>query len=182
MLAALAHNRTCDGDAWFGASGFGRRRVGVWGGSGSGVGLFGCVRVAAHATRGQGEGSGQRPAAGSWARARGRLGCASKASDLVGIAMQRPKAGSRKCGSQEIVDEMKLGGCICQGSTGWTGWMLGFAKMTGVHGEQEEQDAWARIRRWAGGCCRGVWPTAGPRQARNTPLGRRERSEKLDSG
>jgi hypothetical protein len=77
-------------------------------GSGSSVGCWG-GRVAAHATREVGQ---SRP------RARTRTmgsGCALAASDRVGIAIAGSRAGPEECKSQEIVDEMKLGGCICQG-------------------------------------------------------------------
>jgi hypothetical protein len=72
-------------------------------------------------------------------------GCALEASDRAGIAIRESRVRSNKSQSQEIVDEMKLAGCICQG---WTRWLLGFCQDDRrIVGSEKEEDA--RIRRLA---------------------------------
>lgn len=59
--------------------------------------------------------TGGRAGSNKGAHAYDGSGCALAASDRVGIAIVGSRAGPEEYKSQEIVDEMKLGGCICQG-------------------------------------------------------------------
>jgi hypothetical protein len=138
--------------------------------------VLGVARVAAHATRSdwEGMGRGQRRSCGGAGTE--EPGCALEASDRAGIAIRGSRVRSNKSQSQEIVDEMKLAGCICQG---WTRWLLGFC--------QDEQEN--RGERGGGGrtnkATRLGDAGSGPRETRESAAGvsgtPRSGLKKLDS-